>query len=85
MNYAILNFTGYLLYSVYNTVGIVYPDVGTGIVGIQDIFFAYHGIMLTAQQLTQAFIYPRGKQKVFLWTFLLLSTLWASFIITFFL
>ena len=64
--------------------GIVYPDVGTGTVEIQDMFFTYNAMMMSALQLTQSMIYPRGsQQKVFLWNIILLCVLWASVIITF--
>lgn len=62
VNYALLNITGFFLYTLYNTVGLVYPDVGTGNIEIQDIFFTYNAFMMTSLQLTQSLIYPRGSQ-----------------------
>lgn len=45
--------------------GLIYKDVGTGIVSIEDIIFAYHSFLCKSVLLMQSFIYPRGNQKIF--------------------
>lgn len=62
VNYALLNISGFFFYTLYNTVGLIDHDIGTGKIEIQDMFFTYNAFMMTSLQLTQSMIYPRGTQ-----------------------
>ena len=73
--FAFINIYGYLLYSVYVFTGIIYPDIGTNHVPIQDVFYVTHAIMLSSVYYTQSVIYPNGKQKISkaIWSLLIAS------------
>ena len=58
-----LNPVGFYFYMVYNIQGTVDESIGlTGTVPVNDLVFATHAFMLSSIQLTQIFIYDRGKQ-----------------------
>lgn len=58
-----LNPAGFYFYTVYNLQGVVDPSIGkTGKIEVNDIFFAIHAFLLASVQLTQIFMYDRGKQ-----------------------
>ena len=58
-----LNPAGFYFYTVYNLQGVVDQNIGkTGKIDVNDIFFAIHAFLLASVQLTQIFMYDRGKQ-----------------------
>lgn len=58
-----LNPAGFYFYTIYNLQGLVDPKIGkTGQVDLNDIFFAVHAFLLASVQMTQIFMYDRGKQ-----------------------
>src|SRR3989338_3661272 len=68
-----LNFLGYVSYSIYNTTLFFDAQVqaeflwkfGPPIPVLpSDVFFALHGLCLTAVTIVQCFVYERGDQKV---------------------
>ncbi|EGR28750.1 pq loop repeat family protein [Ichthyophthirius multifiliis] len=76
LDFVILNFTGFLFYSIYTTVGYFTDNPeksGTGDVSIQDVVFAYHACILTIVTLLQTFIYPVKKKKLQISYFLLIK------------
>ena len=96
LEYALLNVSGYLFYSMYSLGGYIYPHLGTGTVELSDVAFAVHGLLLSSAHLTTAFIYKRGIQKHLgehiafyfksyfkVWAMLLLVFEWALLIIVF--
>ena len=64
IDYAFFNVFGYFLYAIYTFTGLIYPDIGTHHVAIQDVFYVGHAIMLSSLYYTQTCIYPNGGQKI---------------------
>lgn len=63
-----LNPAGFYFYTVYNIQGAVDNNIGlTGEIFTNDLVFAVHAFMLSSVQLTQIFIYDRGKQEKVNW------------------
>jgi cystinosin len=84
LEYALLNVSGYIFYSMYSVGGTIYAHLGTGKVEPNDLVFALHGVALSSAHLTQAFIYERGAQKTFaLWAIVLLIVEWTMIFVTF--
>mmetsp|Transcript_2015 Transcript_2015/g.1813 ORF Transcript_2015/g.1813 Transcript_2015/m.1813 type:complete len:269 (+) Transcript_2015:17-823(+) len=84
LEFAILNVSGYIFYSMYSTGGKIYPHLGTGIIQNNDLVFAIHAFFLASTHLSQVFIYDRGKQTTFQpWAIYLLVTLWTCVLTTF--
>jgi cystinosin len=89
LEYALLNPSGYFFYSCYNVGGSVDPYLGTGIVEIQDLIFAVHGLALSNVCFVQSLIYESGTQKetnrfvvaflVFLWLCVITTYLFEVF------
>ena len=64
IEYAILNPSGYFMYSIYNFQGVIDPKLGkTGKIETNDLIFAIHGFSLAIAQLAQIYMYDRGSQK----------------------
>ena len=64
--------------------GIVYPNLGTGVIQINDLVFALHAFFGASSHLTQVFIYERGTQEKFKsWSKYLLIILWTVILTTF--
>lgn len=62
LEFAMLNPVGFYLYTVYNIQGAVDEKIGlTGTIYANDLVFAVHAFMLSSVQLTQIFMYDRGK------------------------
>lgn len=74
LEFAMLNPVGFYFYTVYNIQGSVDESIGlTGTIYANDLVFAVHAFMLSSVQLTQIFMYDRGKQdKVNRWIVALL-------------
>jgi cystinosin len=84
IEFAILNVSGFFFYSMYSVGGFIYPNLGTGTIQPNDLFFALHAFCIGSVQLTQVFIYDRGKQKTFqTWAVYLLVIEWTVFITLF--
>jgi len=84
------NITGYICYSVFNSVLFWSPVVENEYldkygppnpVHINDIAFAFHGFVLTAITVIQCFIYDRGGQKNSIVGILIGILLWASIVV----
>lgn len=80
LDYLAMNVTGFTFYSFYCTYGYFFPQgsKSTGTVDLNDLLFAYHAILITLLTAVQAFIYPRGSNRImkktvayliFMWTF----------------
>lgn len=63
LEYALLNPSGYMFYSIYTSTGFIDDNLGTGHVDWQDLFFACHGMALATSHLVQCFIYSRGTKS----------------------
>jgi cystinosin len=63
IDFAILNVSGFLFYSMYSIGGFIYPHLGTGVVHQNDMFFALHAFVTSSILLTQVHIYHRGNQS----------------------
>lgn len=85
LEYALLNPSGYLFYTIYCATGFINPNLGTGQVDWQDLFFAAHGVALSTSHLVQCFIYSRGeKNKNFKpWLLVFLLSEYIVFIVFF--
>ena len=59
-----LNFTGFLFYSIYSSLGYFDNDPGAGTVDLSDIAFGYHALFIISITGVQCIIYPWGKNKV---------------------
>ena len=57
IEFASINPSGFLFYSIYSVGGRVDPKLGTGIVLNNDLVFTLHAFALSSVQLTQIFIY----------------------------
>jgi cystinosin len=62
LEFAAMNPNGFFFYSVYSVAGSVDPFLGTGSVHANDLLFALHAFAMSAVQLTQIWMYDRGKQ-----------------------
>lgn len=84
IDFVLLNVSGHFFYFLYSLSGYLYPQLGTGIVDINDVLFSFHAFGFAAVQLTQAFIYDRGQQREFQPGFVItLVVLWTSVITAF--
>ncbi|CAI2376616.1 unnamed protein product [Moneuplotes crassus] len=84
IDFSLINFSGFLLYSIYNVTGYIYPGLGTGIVRPNDVMFAVHAFIFCSVWLAQVFIYERGAQKRFKsWAVYTTILCWASVCVTF--
>lgn len=83
LEYALLNPSGYFFYSIYTSTGFINPNLGSGTVDWQDLFFATHGLALSTTCFVQCLIYSRGeKNKEFkLWVIFLLASEYVVFIV----
>jgi len=63
LEYALLNPSGYLFYTIYCSTGYINSNLGTGQVDWQDVFFSSHGLALSTSHLVQCFIYSRGEKN----------------------
>lgn len=72
IDFTFINVCGYYMYGIYVCTGIIYPDIGTHRVSVQDIFYVGHAIMLSGVYFTQSLIYDNGGQKIskFMWLML---------------
>ena len=78
MDFGIMHWTGFLMYSIYCLGGFVYPYMGTGKIHIVDLLFPTHWFLISAANLSQVWIYERGSQPgfdrkvltmmIFMWT-----------------
>lgn len=86
-DYIVYNLVGFSGYTTYTIWGYIDPDMGTGDIKIQDIFFASHGLALTIIQLGQIIYYydkTDPNQKILHFTITFLSVLlWGAFILLF--
>jgi cystinosin len=62
LDYLIMNLTGFTFYSIYCSYGYFIPSgyLVTGTIDLNDLFFAYHAILITLLTVVQAIIYPKG-------------------------
>ena len=74
IEFALLNPAGFYLYTIYNLQGLMNPQIGeTGSIDTNDVVFGIHAFMLASIQLTQTFMYDRGKQST--------NWFWVGFLI----
>ena len=86
IEYALLNPSGYLFYTIYSLQGTVDEEIGdTGEIETNDLIFAVHGFFLSSFIFSQALIYPRGKlqSKISWWVIILLVLEWLLVLILF--
>lgn len=76
LEFLVLNFTGFVFYSVYNSFGYWDKSISVGSVEINDLFFAYHAVIITTITCAQCFIYPRGKNKVHISCWIFTAVVW---------
>lgn len=81
IDFIALNLTGYVLYSLYNTYGYWINEDQTGRVDLNDVAFAYHGLLATLIFVGQACFYERGSHLVNFLTIVLTLTVWISLFI----
>lgn len=77
-DYTVFNLFGYMGYTYYTIMGYINPNLNTGKITIQDIFFSAHALLLTIIQLFQIWHYYDKKdpnQKVALWVIIFLIIL----------
>jgi hypothetical protein len=53
-----LNITGFIFLSAYSTKGYFYPNIGVGVVDMEDLFFCYHGLAASSTCLSLILYYP---------------------------
>lgn len=64
LEFALLNPSGYVFYTIYTTTGFIDPTLGSGRVDWQDLFFACHGLCMSTAQLVQCLVYQKkGDNK----------------------
>ena len=84
-DFEIYNLVGFTGYTIYTIRGFIDDNLGTGIVKIQDIFFASHALLLTILTLIQILYYydPRDKlQKISQVTItIVLVIIWGAIIL----
>lgn len=83
LEYALLNPTGYVFYTIYCATGFINPNLGSGTVSWSDLFFSCHSLAMSFAHLIQTLIYSRGeKNKNFkLWIIILLVCEYIVFIV----
>jgi len=59
-----MNIFGYTFYSIYSSLGFFWGFEGAGTVVVADLFFAYHALAICFVLAFQAFIYPKGSNKL---------------------
>lgn len=47
IDYVGLNITGYICLCIYSTAGYIKPELDVGTIHIEDLAFAYHGLLCT--------------------------------------
>jgi len=79
LDYLAMNVTGFTFYSFYCSYGYFFAEgrKSTGIVDLNDLLFAYHAIIVTLATAVQAFIYPRGRNRIMKKTVGYLIFMWA--------
>ena len=63
-DFEIYNLVGFSGYTIYTVRGYIDDNLGTGIVQIQDIFFASHALLLTILTLVQILYFYNPKDKL---------------------
>lgn len=58
LDYLVFNISGYLLYSIYSSIGFFTDIPGAGTVVVADLVFFYHALLMVAVQTVQSWIYP---------------------------
>jgi hypothetical protein len=61
----------------------IYPDIGTNKVTIQDVFYVMHAIMLSSVYYMQTIIYPNGGQKISIHLFVIMGIMIVAISIVF--
>jgi cystinosin len=84
VEFAMLNPVGFYFYTVYNMQGYIDQKIGnTGEVDPNDIVFGVHAFALASIQLTQIFMYDRGKQPAINWYIVAFLFVEFALVITF--
>jgi hypothetical protein len=78
LDFVVMNLTGFLFYSIYNTYGYFISTEQTGRVDLNDVFFSYHALFATCVTVSQIFLYPKTNNKVHLPTVILLVLMWGT-------
>jgi hypothetical protein len=81
LDFVVMNLTGFTFYSLYCSYGYFIKSDQTGQVDLNDVVFAYHAFFATFICVIQAVIYPRGKNRVHIYTFVLICVMWAFVLI----
>ena len=76
-----MNISGYGFYTIYSTVGFFTDIEGAGTVLPADLFFCYHAVLMVAIETIQAVIYPKGKNKISTYSFIICIVLWVFIIL----
>jgi PQ loop repeat len=99
VEFATLNPQGFFFYSLYMVAGYIDPNIGSGNVETNDLFFALHAFMISSIQLMQIFVYdsvpPKGlegdgtpekapERKIVLWPVFLILGEWIFVLSIFF-
>ena len=83
LDFLAMNLTGFTFYSIYNSYGYFSPDAGpeTGQVDLNDVLFSYHALLISALTAIQAFVFPKGNNRIMKITIVYLIAMWLFCII----
>ncbi|KAM3139870.1 hypothetical protein pb186bvf_008112 [Paramecium bursaria] len=81
IDYVSMNISGYIFLSTYSTAGYLDSSWEIGQVNIEDLAFAYHGLLLTSIEIIQMIIYPIGKNKLSKIIITILIIMWSYTIV----
>jgi hypothetical protein len=77
LDFVVMNMTGFTFYSLYNSYGYFVNSEQTGKVDLNDVLFGYHALFATLICMLQAAIFPKGKNRVHIYTFIMISLMWV--------
>ncbi|CAD8056111.1 unnamed protein product [Paramecium sonneborni] len=77
VDYVGLNITGYICLCIYSTAGFMDESLNVGTIHIEDLAFAYHGLLCTLIIIGQMIIFPLGDNKLSIQIIAILILLWT--------
>ena len=83
LDFTVFNIYGYVLYGIYTWTGLIFPDIGTNHVAIQDVFYCFHALALATVYFVQIQVYPNGGQKLNITSWAILGVMTIAIIIVF--